>query len=103
MVSSGQGSVGNDAVSLLTLRLDAEVAANFGEGHLDRPASDEPGEHVGGIGIGVGGQECLCPELSGGITQDKPAQAALWASQDGSTPRRRSRFRSAVRRGRTSR
>src|SRR3982751_5974732 len=39
--------------------LDAEVAANLGEGHLDRPAADEPAQDVERRRVEIGAEERL--------------------------------------------
>ena len=42
---------GDGAIGPLPLCLDAKVTTDFGEGDLDSPASDEPGQDVFGAGV----------------------------------------------------
>jgi len=57
----------NRLVRPLTLGLDAEVAADFGEGDLEGPASDEPGQDVCRARIAIGAEESLRLERAGRI------------------------------------
>ena len=47
----------------MALGLDPKVPTNLGKGHLDGPATDEPAEYVDWIGLEIGAQECLRPQL----------------------------------------
>ena len=43
------------------------MTADFGEGHLDGPAADEPAKDVERVGIEIGAQESLWLELIGNV------------------------------------
>ena len=51
-------------VGPLTLGLYAEMSADFLEGDLDLPATDEPGEDVTGTRVDIGGEEGLRVEFA---------------------------------------
>ena len=66
----GRGGAQDREIRPLPQSLDAEVAANLGQGDLDPPAPDEPAQDRCGFGIEVGAQEgSLLPSASCTSTQ----------------------------------
>src|SRR4051794_35072276 len=59
----GGGGAGDGLIGPLALGLDAEVAADLGEGDLHAPAANEPAQDVERIGCEIGAQEGLRAEL----------------------------------------
>src|SRR3954449_5096519 len=59
----GGGGAGDGLIGPLTLGLDAEVAADLGEGDLHAPAANEPAQDIKRIGCEIGAQEGLRAEL----------------------------------------
>src|SRR4051794_28298041 len=53
----GGGGAGDGLIGPLALGLDAEMAADLGEGNLDAPATNEPAQDVARIGREIGAQE----------------------------------------------
>src|ERR1700681_4286157 len=60
-------------VGPLTLGFDAEMGADFLEGHFDLPAAHEPGENVARTGVEIGGEESLGFEFAFGVADEQPA------------------------------
>src|SRR3954451_17006540 len=59
----GRGGASDSLIGPLALGLDAEVAADLGEGDLHAPAANEPAQDIEWIGGEIGAQEGLRAEL----------------------------------------
>jgi hypothetical protein len=56
-----------------SLALDAEVPANFGDGHFGRPAANEPAQDFKRVGVEIGAQERLRTEFASGVADQHVA------------------------------
>ena len=70
----------------LALGFDAEVSANFGEGHFRRPAANEPAKDVERVGIEVGAQERLRTEFAFDIADQHVQVRVLPLARDDRAP-----------------
>ena len=68
----------------MPLGLDAEVTADFGEGHLDGSTADEPAKDVERVGIEISAQKSLRLELTGDVANQHIAdrREAAWVMPD---------------------
>ena len=74
-----RGGASDRWIRPLPLGLDAQVTADLGEGHLDRPPSKKPAQHHERIGLQVGAQEALRLERTVHVAHENPADWNLLA------------------------
>ena len=78
----GGCGAGNSLIGPLALGLDAEMAADLGEGDLDAPATNEPAQDVARIGREIGAQEGLRAELILAVAYQHVADGTWWPGCD---------------------
>lgn len=69
------------AVGPLALGLDAEVGADFAEGHFERPAQDEPGDDLERSGGEVRTEQGLGGKRPARIADEHPADGEGWQAR----------------------